>query len=80
MSQDLTNPNTVIRFCDITWQTLRESAARTHRWGALSIAEAEGVGVLDGFATTADAYRQLLAARRSQKRLRAIFTPLTPRI
>jgi len=35
----------------------------------------KSVGVLDGFATTADAYRHLLATNRLEDRLRAIFSP-----
>ena len=34
----------------------------------------KGVGVVDGFATTADAYRHLLATNRLEDRLRAIFS------
>jgi pyruvate,water dikinase len=34
----------------------------------------KGVGVLDGFATTADAYRRLLATNGLEQRLRSIFT------
>ena len=38
----------------------------------------KGVGVLDGFATTADAYRRLLASNGLEARLRAIFSPFDP--
>jgi pyruvate,water dikinase len=34
----------------------------------------QGVGVLDGFATTADAYSRLLATNGLEQRLRSIFT------
>ena len=36
----------------------------------------KGIGVIDGFATTADAYRRLLREGRLQERLRTIFTAL----
>ncbi len=38
----------------------------------------QGVGVLDGFATTADAYRRLLAEGRLENKLRSIFTDFNP--
>jgi pyruvate,water dikinase len=38
----------------------------------------KGVGVLDGFATTAHAYRRLLATDGLEDRLRAIFSPFDP--
>jgi pyruvate, water dikinase len=38
----------------------------------------KGVGVLDGFATTADTYRRLLEANCLERRLRSIFTSFDP--
>ncbi|MBL8208370.1 MAG: phosphoenolpyruvate synthase [Blastocatellia bacterium] len=38
----------------------------------------QGVGVLDGFATTAEAYRRLLAEHDLEERLRTIFANLDP--
>ena len=38
----------------------------------------KGVRVLDGFATTADAYRHLLATNGLEARLRSIFSPFDP--
>jgi len=38
----------------------------------------QGVGVLDGFATTADAYRHLLGTKGLEERLRTTFGPFDP--
>ena len=52
--------------------TSRWSAARTPRSASCSAAlKPQGVGVVDGFATTADAYRQLLREADLEARLRA---------
>src|SRR5450759_5507048 len=38
----------------------------------------KGVGVLDGFATTSDAYRHLLGTNGLEQRLRSVFSPFDP--
>ena len=48
-----------------------KNASLGELFGAL---KPKGVGVVDGFATTARAYRRLLAERGLEERLRAIFT------
>jgi pyruvate,water dikinase len=48
-----------------------KNASLGQLWGAL---RPEGVGVLDGFATTADAYRRLLAENNLEYKLRSLLS------
>jgi len=49
-----------------------KNASLGELYGALKL---QGVGVVDGFATTAGAYRHLLGTAGLERRLRSIFTP-----
>ena len=64
----------VLDFSQITLDDLARVGGKNASLGELFRAlRPAGVGVLDGFATTADAYRRLLATGRLEERLRSIF-------
>ena len=66
-------------FADISLDDLPQVGGKNASLGEMFRAlRPQGVGVLDGFATTADAYRHLLAENGLEARLRAIFTPFDP--
>ena len=70
-------PNDVLDFSDIALTDLGRVGGKNASLGELFRAlRPRGVGVLDGFATTADAYRRLLATDGLEKKLRAIFDRL----
>jgi pyruvate, water dikinase len=65
----------VIDFADISLRDLASVGGKNASLGELFRAlKPKGVGVLDGFATTAHAYRCLLGTDGLQDRLRSIFT------
>ena len=71
----------VMEFSDISLGNLATVGGKNASLGELFRAlKPKGVGVLDGFATTADAYRHLLATNGLEARLRAVFVRSTPRI
>jgi pyruvate,water dikinase len=79
MAHDHASADAVLDFADITLADVPRVGGKNASLGELFRAlKPQGVGVLDGFATTADAYRQLLASGDLEKRLRAIFTPFNP--
>ena len=66
----------VADFADIALKDVARVGGKNASLGEMFRAlKPKGVGVLDGFATTADAYRHLLATNRLEDRLRAIFSP-----
>ena len=69
----------VMDFADISLTDLAKVGGKNASLGEMFSALApKGVGVLDGFATTADAYRRLLASNGLEDRLRSIFSPFDP--
>jgi pyruvate,water dikinase len=67
----------VLDFAQIRMGDLSRVGGKNSSLGELFAAlKPKGVGVLDGFATTADAYRHLLGMSGLEDRLRAIFTAL----
>jgi pyruvate,water dikinase len=69
----------IVDFGDITLKDLARVGGKNASLGELYCAlKPKGIGVLDGFATTADAYRHLLATSGLETRLRAIFSPFDP--
>lgn len=69
-------PAYVADFADITLTDVARVGGKNASLGEMFQAlKPKGVGVVDGFATTADAYRRLLATNRLEDRLRAIFGP-----
>jgi pyruvate,water dikinase len=69
----------VIDFADISLRDLASVGGKNASLGELFRAlKPEGVGVLDGFATTAHAYRCLLGTDGLEDRLRSIFSPFDP--
>jgi pyruvate,water dikinase len=79
MSYDRASADAVLDFADITLADVPRVGGKNASLGELFRAlKPQGVGVLDGFATTADAYRRLLASGDLENRLRAIFTPFNP--
>jgi pyruvate,water dikinase len=67
----------VLDFSDITLDDLGRVGGKNASLGELFAAlRPKGVGVLDGFATTAQAYRRLLGTGNLDGRLRAIFAGL----
>src|SRR5918999_4959508 len=67
--------NYVLDFADITLRDVARVGGKNASLGELfRVLKPKGVGVLDGFATTAEAYRQLLATNGLEQRLRSIFT------
>ncbi len=72
-----TTPRHVIDFGDIGLDDLSSVGGKNASLGELYKAlKPQGVGVLDGFATTAEAYRRLLATAGLEGRLREIFATL----
>lgn len=66
----------VADFADIALKDVARVGGKNASLGEMFRAlKPKGVGVVDGFATTADAYRHLLATNRLEDRLRAIFSP-----
>jgi pyruvate,water dikinase len=69
----------VLDFSQIGLSDLARVGGKNASLGELFRAlKSTGVGVLDGFASTADAYRQLLRTGGLEDRLRAIFDPFDP--
>jgi pyruvate,water dikinase len=65
----------VIDFSDITLRDMGRVGGKNASLGELfRVLKPKGVGVLDGFATTAEAYRRLLETNDLEHRLRSIFT------
>lgn len=68
--------NYVMDFEQISSRDLARVGGKNASLGELFRAlKPKGVGVLDGFATTAHAYRRLLRERGLEERLRKIFAP-----
>jgi pyruvate,water dikinase len=69
----------VMDFADISLTDLAKVGGKNASLGELFRAlEPKGVHVVDGFATTADAYRRLLATNGLEERLRSLFSPFDP--
>lgn len=69
----------VMDFADISLTDLAKVGGKNASLGELFRALApKGVRVVDGFATTADAYRRLLATNGLEARLRSLFSPFDP--
>lgn len=69
----------VLDFSEISLSDVAKVGGKNASLGEMFRALApRGVGVLDGFATTADAYRHLLGTRGLEERLRAIFDSFDP--
>lgn len=77
-SPDATPPY-VLDFSEIEWRDVGRVGGKNASLGELfrSLAP-KGVRVLDGFATTADAYRRLLATNGLEDKLRSIFSAFDP--
>ena len=72
-------PTYVLDFSDVTLDDLGRVGGKNASLGELFAAlQPQGIGVLDGFATTAEAYRRLLATGGLDARLRSIFATLDP--
>ena len=79
MTHDHASTNAVLDFADITLADVSRVGGKNASLGELFRSlKPHGVGVLDGFATTADAYRRLLASGDLENRLRSIFTTFNP--
>lgn len=75
----MTDTPFVLDFAAITLNDLARVGGKNASLGEMFRAlRSKGVGVLDGFATTAYGYRQLLATNGLQERLRSIFSPFDP--
>ena len=71
-----TKPAHVIDFADVSLLDVANVGGKNASLGELFRAlKPKGVGVLDGFATTAHAYRSLLGTDGLENRLRSIFSP-----
>ncbi len=69
----------VLDFSDISGGDISRVGGKNSSLGELLRSlKPRGVGVLDGFATTSDAYRYLLATDQLESKLRSIFTPFDP--
>src|ERR1035437_3069122 len=69
----------VLDFSEISLPDVPQVGGKNASLGELYRAlKPKGVGVLDGFATTAEAYRRLLGASGLEDRLRSIFSPFDP--
>jgi pyruvate,water dikinase len=69
----------VLDFSEISLSDVPKVGGKNASLGELFRAlKPKGVGVLDGFATTADAYWRLLGARGLEDKLRSIFSPFDP--
>jgi pyruvate, water dikinase len=72
-------PTYVLDFADVTLGDVARVGGKNASLGELfRVLKPKGVGVLDGFATTADAYRRLLETNDLERRLRSIFTSFDP--
>jgi pyruvate,water dikinase len=72
-------PQYVVDFSEITSRDVARVGGKNASLGELFRAlKPKGVGVLDGFATTAAAYRRLLATNGLEERLRSIFNAFDP--
>src|SRR5512147_344718 len=72
-----TTSDLALDFSDITIGDLGRVGGKNASLGELFGAlKPRGVGVLDGFATTAEAYRGLLATGGLEEKLRSIFSSL----
>jgi pyruvate,water dikinase len=70
-------PTYVVDFVDITLQDVARVGGKNASLGEMfRTLKPKGVGVLDGFATTAEAYRRLLATNGLEEKLRSIFASL----
>jgi pyruvate, water dikinase len=79
MTDPTDTPVDVLDFADITLRDLGRVGGKNASLGEMFAAlKPKGVGVLDGFATTADAYRRVLQTADLGNRLRVIFTGLNP--
>ena len=77
MTPSATPPPFILDFADITLGDLARVGGKNASLGELfSALKPKGVGVLDGFATTAEAYARLLATDNLEARLRTIFDAL----
>src|SRR5512145_69781 len=77
MAAPATLPVLVLDFAHITLRDLGRVGGKNASLGELFGAlKPKGVGVVDGFATTADAYWRLLSTGDLEARLHAIFTTL----
>ena len=66
----------VMDFADICLKDLPSVGGKNASLGEMfRVLKPTGVGVLDGFATTAHAYRRLLDTDGLEERLRSIFSP-----
>ena len=75
----MTDTPFVLDFAEITLNDLARVGGKNASLGEMFRAlKPKGVAVLDGFATTAHAYRHLLATNGLQDRLRSIFSPFDP--
>ena len=75
----MATPEYVVDFGSIGLDDLPRVGGKNASLGELFRAlRPKGVGVLDGFATTAEAYRRLLATNGLEARLREIFSPFDP--
>ena len=71
--------NYTLDFGQITLKDLSRVGGKNASLGELyNSLESQGVGVLDGFATTADAYRALLAQGELEYELRSLFSDFDP--
>jgi pyruvate, water dikinase len=69
----------VMDFADICLRDLPSVGGKNASLGEMFRAlKPKGVGVVDGFATTAHAYRRLLGTDGLEERLRSIFSPFDP--
>ena len=74
-----TSSTYVMDFGDISLTDLAKVGGKNASLGEmLQTLKPKGVSVLDGFATTADAYRRLLATNGLEARLRSFFSPFDP--
>src|SRR5512147_906032 len=79
MTQPAPQPTYVLDFAAITLGDLARVGGKNASLGELFAAlRPKGVGVLDGFATTADAYWRLLDTGDLKARLQSIFRALSP--
>jgi pyruvate,water dikinase len=77
MAVPVTTSALTLDFSDITMSDLGRVGGKNASLGELFGAlKRQGVGVLDGFATTAEAYRRLLATGGLEEKLRSIFSSL----
>ena len=75
----MTTSRYVLDFSEISLSDVPRVGGKNASLGELFRAlKPKGVGVLDGFATTADAYWRLLGASGLEKKLRSIFSPFDP--